>query len=228
MRKISSGWRSIGIGWEHMMLPCVEDPCHCVDPRNIGQSKWDQKLDKMECVFPLYDKMRWKQDDVYLLQALLNIYYPSLCAPLLPHYHCTPTVASWKCTWRPGSSNVGDVLGDWDRANSEMPLDAGIKWIGRCTFRSRSSKLSDLHGGHNRVSLEMHLEAEIERTQWCTSRPWSILIGGVLRGGWCAGDWSEHGQSGGSESGGGKLGGMCDGSWDSIHWLTCNCGNVEN
>jgi len=58
-------------------------------------------------------------------------------------------------------------------------------------------------------------------------------IGGVLGGGWCGSDWSEGGQSGGSqsggsESGGSRSGGMWDGSWDSIHWLTHNCGNVEN
>jgi len=28
--------------------------------------------------------------------------------------------------------------------------------------------------------------------------------------------------------GGGPFGGRRDGSWDSIHWLTCNCRNVES
>jgi len=71
-------------------------------------------------------------------------------------------------------------------------------------------------------------EAEIEWTQRCTWWPWSIKIGGVVGGGWSGGDQSEGGQSGGSESGGGRSGGMCNGSWDSIHWLTRNIGNVKN
>jgi len=37
-----------------MILPGVEDP------RNLRQSELDQKLGKIECVFSLYDKMRWK------------------------------------------------------------------------------------------------------------------------------------------------------------------------
>jgi len=41
---------------------------------------------------------------------------------------------------------------------------------------------------------------------------WLCKNGGVLRGG---------------QSGAGRSGGRCTGSWDSIYWLTCNCGNVE-
>jgi len=32
----------------------------------------------------------------------------------------------------------------------------------------------------------------------------------------------------GGQSGGGSLGGRQDRSWDSIHWFTHNCGNVQN
>ena len=70
--------------WEDMILPSREDPPYCVDPRNLGQSEWDQKLEKIECEFSLYDKRRWKWDDVYLLRGLQNIYSPSLCPPPLP------------------------------------------------------------------------------------------------------------------------------------------------
>jgi len=59
----------------------------------------------------------------------------------------------------------------------------------------------------------MHLQAVIERVWRCTWRRWSIEIGGVLGGG-----WSGHGRSGW----------RCDGSWDSIHWLTGIRGNVES
>jgi len=68
-------------------------------------------------------------------------------------------------------------------------------------------------GGRNLASLEIHLEAVIKRVWRCTRRPWSSEIGGVL---------------GGGQSGGGRSGGRRDGSWDSIHWSTHNCGNVES
>jgi len=41
-----------------MILPGREDPCNCVDSRNLGKSECYQKLGKIECVFSLYDKMR--------------------------------------------------------------------------------------------------------------------------------------------------------------------------
>ena len=56
--------RSVG-RWEDMILPGREDPRSCVD---LVQSEWDQKLGKIEREFSLYDKRRWKWDDVYLHQ----------------------------------------------------------------------------------------------------------------------------------------------------------------
>jgi len=105
-------------------------------------------------------------------------------------------------TWMQRSSEFGDALGDRERVNSEMHLEAVIERVWRYAL-----------GGRNRVNLEMHSEAVIERVWRCTCRLWSSEIGGVLEGG---------------QSGGGSSGGRRDGSWDSIHWLTRNCGNVEN
>jgi len=68
--------------------------------------------------------------------------------------------------------------------------------------------LNDNLGGHDRASFVMQLETEIEWTQRCTGRLWSSEIGWVL--------------------GGGGFEGRRDGSWYSIHWLTCNFGNVES
>jgi len=82
-----------------------------------------------------------------------------------------------------------------------MHLETVIERVYRCTWRPRS------------CNSEMHLEAVIERVWRCTWRPWLIEIGGVL---------------GGGQSGGGRSGERCDGSWDSIHWLTRNRGNVGN
>jgi len=193
--------RSVG-RWEDIILPGHEDPCNCVD---LGQSEWDQKLGKIECEFSLYDKRRWKWDDVYLLRGLLNIYSPSLCPPPLPLYLRTTAIAPWRCTWS---------------SEFEMHLETEIEWTQRCTWRPGSSEFGDALGGRDRVnsedslvvrdrsSLEMHSEAVTERVWRCTCRLWSREIGGVL--------------------GGGRFGGRRDGSWDSIHWLTCNCGNVES
>jgi len=74
--------------WEDMILPGHEDP------RNLGKSEWDQKWGKIEFVFLLYDKMRWKWDAVYQPRGRPNIYSTSFIAPPLPQYLRTPTVAS--------------------------------------------------------------------------------------------------------------------------------------
>jgi len=151
-----------------MILPGVEDPRNCMDPTNLGQSKWDQKLGNIEWVLSLYDKMRWKGDDVYLLQGLMNIYSPSLCPPPLPLYHHTPGVAPWRCTCRPGSGRFGGALGDRDRVNSDMHVEAGIERIWWCTWRLGSSELRNALGGRDWASLELHLATEIDWTQRCT------------------------------------------------------------
>ena len=65
----------------------------CEDPQHLGKSKCDQKWGKMEGVFSLYDRMRWKWDDVYVPWGLPNIYSASLIPPALPLYVCTGTVA---------------------------------------------------------------------------------------------------------------------------------------
>jgi len=76
-----------------MILPGVEDTRNCVEPQNLGQSECDQKLGNIEYVFSLYDKLRWKWDDIYLLRGLPIVYSPSLCPPPLPLYLCTPAIA---------------------------------------------------------------------------------------------------------------------------------------
>jgi len=50
--------------WEDMNLPGRKDPRNCADPWNLGKSDWNQKLGQIECVFSLYDKMRWKWNAV--------------------------------------------------------------------------------------------------------------------------------------------------------------------
>jgi len=106
----------------------------------------------------------------------------------------------WRCTWRPWSCEPAGR--DW--ANLDMHLETEIEWTQRCTWRPGLREFGDELEGHDRANLQ----AVIEHVWRYTWRLWLSEIGGVL--------------------GGGRFGGRRDGSWDSIHWLTCNCGNVES
>jgi len=149
----------------------------------------------------------------------------------------------WRCTGRPRSSELRDELGGQDRVNWELHLEAVIVRVWRFTWRPRSSELRAALEGRDRASLEMHLEAEIEWTESCTWRPWLIEFGDALGGRDRASlemDWEAviervwrctcrlWSSEIGGVLGGGRFGGRRDGSWHSIHWLTCNCGNVES
>jgi len=217
IRRSGSGSRSTDIGWEDMILPGIEDPCNWVDPHNLGQIEWDHKVGMIGCVFSLDDKRRWRWDDVYRLWGQPKMHSPLLCPPPLHLYLRTTAVAPWQRTPKPSFSEFGGALGDRE-----------IEWTQRCTWRPWLSEFRDALGGRDRVNSEMHLEAVIDRVGRYAWRPWSIMTGGVLGGRWSGGDWSEGSQSRGSQSGGCGSGGMCDGCWDAIHWLTWNCGNVEN
>jgi len=100
------------------------------------------------------------------------------------------------------------ILTGRDWASLEMHLDAKMKWPQRCTWRPWMNQFGHALGGRDRVNSQMHSEALTERAWRCTCRLLLSEIGGVL--------------------GGGQFEGRRDGSWDSIHWLTCNCGNVES
>ena len=181
--------RSVG-SWEDMILQGFEDPHNCMDPRNLGKSEWEQKLGKIECVFSLYDKMRWKWDAVYLLRGLPNIYYASLIPPVsLYTYRRSLTIyleavieLVCRCTWRPRSSELRDALGGRDRVNWELHLEAMIERVWRCTWRPRSNELRAALGGHDRSSLEMHWEDVIEWVWRCTWRPRSSELSDALGG----------------------------------------------
>jgi len=177
-----------------MLLPSIEDPHNCADPRNLGQSEWDQKFEKIECVYSLYEKMRWKWDDVYLLRGLPNIYSPSRCRPQLPLLVSPYTRRrSWKmcleamieCVWRYTgrlrSRELRDALGGRDEVRLEMHLEVKIEWTQRCPWRPRSSEFGHALGGRDRVNSEMHLEAPIERLWRCTWRPRSSELRDALR-----------------------------------------------
>jgi len=162
MRKSGSASQSIRIRWEQMIPPRCEDVYNwvttsdttrgkgthnCVDPPHHRQSDWDQKLRKIECVFLLYDQIRWKWDDLYVLCGLQNIYSPSLCSPPSPLYLWTPAVPPGGRMWRPWSSLFGNALGGLDWVNSEIHLEAVIEGVGRYTCRLWSNKIGGVLGG---------------------------------------------------------------------------------
>jgi len=149
-----SASNSLGIRWVDRIPPGVEDP------QNLGQSEWDQMLGKIECVYSLSDKMRWKWHDVNLHQGLPNSYSPSFYPPQLALYPHTTAIATWRRTWRPWTRLFGDALGGWDRASLMMHLETA--WL---------SELRDAHGGRDWARLEMNLVAKIKWTQRCTWKP---------------------------------------------------------
>ena len=114
----------------------------------------------------------------------------------------------WRWTGRPWSSEFVDALEGRDEVNSVMHLEAMIKQIWTCTWRPWSSEFGNALGGRDWVISKMHSEAVTQRVWRCSCMLWSSKIGGVL--------------------GGGRFCWRRDGSWDSIDWLTCNCGNVAS
>ena len=165
--------RSVGRRWEDMILPGRKDPCNCADP---GKSEWEQKLGKIECVFSLYDKMRWKSDAVYLstpgspenILRVASCTSVTLVSPFtlrgsLTIYLQAVIELHWRFTWRPWSIEFGDELGRRGRVNSEMHFEAVIEQVWRCNWRPRLSELTASLRGRDRVSLDMQLEATIER-----------------------------------------------------------------
>jgi len=63
---------------------------------------------------------------------------------------------------------VWDALGDGDRVNSEIYLEAVIQRYWRCTWRQKSRVFQNTLGGHDGVNLQMHSEIVIEQVWRCT------------------------------------------------------------
>jgi len=196
--------RSAGRRWEDMILPGRKDPRNCAD---LAKSERDQHLGKIESVFSLYDKMRWKWDAAYLStpgspEYILRIAHSTFATHVYPYtHHSSLTIylaavseQVWRCTWRPRSGEMRDALGGRDsiefgdalvgrgRVTSEMHLEAVIDSVWRFTGRPRLSELRDVLWGPDRASLEMQLEAEIEWTESCTWRTRWSEFGDVLAG----------------------------------------------
>jgi len=186
VRESGSRLRSIGRNWEDMILPSREDQRNCMDPQNLGQSEWDQKLGNMECVFSLYDKMRWKWDAVYLPQSLPNIYSASLIPPPVPLYLHTPTIAhSTSVTPVSPFTHRRSLTIYWEAVIElvvEMHLEAKIEWSERCAWRPWSIEFGHALAGWDGVNSEMHLEAVIDRVWRCTGRPCLSEFGDALGG----------------------------------------------
>jgi hypothetical protein len=168
--------------WVHCVHACIgismhKVPRNCADPRNLAKSEWDQKLGNIECVFSLYDKMRWTWDGVYLStpgspEYILRVAHSTSVTSVSLYTHCRSLTIYlravielvWRFTWRLRSSELRAALGGRDGSCLEMHLEAVIDRVWRCPGRPRSRELRDAVGGYDRSSLEMHWEAEVEWT----------------------------------------------------------------
>jgi len=115
VRTGSSGSRSVRTGREHILLPSHEDPRTCLDPWHLGKSQWDKKLGKADCVFSLYDKMRWNE---------IMSHYPEVSQIYTPHcsvHLCCPCISV-----HPPSLN-NDVLAGLVQASLNMHWEAAIE-----------------------------------------------------------------------------------------------------
>jgi len=155
-----------------MILPGSKNAGTRVDPQHLGKSEWDQMLGKIDCVFSLYDKMRWKWDDVNLPRV------SGMCTSSCSVHH------RYTCISIRPLLLINDVPGGIDQASWGMHFEAEIKWTQRYTWRPGSSNFSDALGDRDWVNSEMHWEAVIERVWRCTCRLRSTAIGGVLGSGW--------------------------------------------
>jgi len=203
--------RSVGRRWQDMILPGREDPRNCVDPRKervrpkVGQDRvcifivWQDEM-KMRCCLSTPGSPK------YILRVAHSTSVTTVST--YTHRHSLAIYLEavidrvWRCTWRPRSSELRDAQGGRDRPSLEMHLKTEIEWTHWCTWRPWSSEFGHAYGGRDRVNSEMHSEAVTKPVWRCTCRLWSSEIGGV--------------------HGGSRFGGRRDGSWDSIHWLTCN------
>jgi len=94
-----------------------------------------------------------------------------------------------------------------------MHLEAVIERVWGWTWRPESWEFRDALRALNCASVEIHLEAVSERVWRWTWGQSSSEIRGVQEG---------------SQSWGGSSKVRRVGIWDSIQYLTCDCGNVEN
>jgi len=53
----------------------------------------------------------------------------------------------WRSPWTPWSGNFRDALGDRDRVDWEMHIEAKIQWTEKCAVRPWSSKIGGVLGG---------------------------------------------------------------------------------
>jgi len=195
--------RSVGRRWEDMILPDRENPRkESVRPK-VGKDT--------VCIFIVWQdemKMRCCLSTPGSPEYILRVVHSTSVTPVSPYTHRSSLRIYleavidriWRCTWRPRWSGLTDTLGGRDRARLEMHLETEIEWTHRCTWRPWSSVFGHALGGRDRVNSVMHSEAVTKWVWGCTCRLRSSENGGVL--------------------GGSRFGGRCDGSWDSIHWLT--------
>jgi len=151
-----------------MILPSRENP------PNLEISIWDEKLGKIEWVFLVYDKMRWKWTNIYLPKGPPDIYSPSSPDDVHGGHGQQSleiqleTEINWThiCTWRLWSNEFGDAHIGCDQVSWVIHLEAVIKLVWWCNWRPKLSEFRDTPAGRDRASLDIQLEASVSKGSW--------------------------------------------------------------
>jgi len=107
MTKSGSALRKVGTEWEHMLLHSREDQCNCADSWNVRQSKWDQKMQMMECIIRcmirshvMRYKMRCKLGTLGSPKYILPVSLSISTTPVSPYIRRRPEYFHHPCNSR--------------------------------------------------------------------------------------------------------------------------------
>jgi len=157
MTKRGFGSRRIGVVWEDMRLPGIEDPRNWVARWNFSDWASGNEIWERYSVY-YYRMIRWDGNEMMSIDSRVGrIYTP-----------CHSAHFQYPCISVHPLSVLKDVLGLGVGTSLEMHLEAVIVR----TWRRYSSEFRDTLEGSWRAILQMQLEAVIERVWRCTWRLW--------------------------------------------------------
>jgi len=187
MIKSQPGSRSVGWGWEDMVLPGREDPRNCIDPRNRRKSEWDQKIGKIECVFRLdwqSEKKRQNGDQRAICYATRGI---DPGGGVIRPRGVSDGSDGARPLWRSHPARTEMFFADESGSHSELHLLHAASWficryvchrLSGCTFcHCRSTIVASSPCAIAAVSLQMW------RTHFTV--PHSCTSGAIIWGGCC-------------------------------------------
>jgi hypothetical protein len=145
-----SSFETVGRKGENIILHGIENA------RNLGDSKWEHMLGRIDCALPLCDKMTYNWDDIYLPQ------YPCLAVDRL--------------------SLLSDGLGSCHRSSLEMRFKAEIKRTESCAWRRLPRECGDALGSQDQLNWEINSKSFFERDCRCNWKPRLSELINMLQG----------------------------------------------